>query len=139
MELEAKDNLNLGKLREALDRGMMHRASGLIADLNPAEIARLIESPILGLLCGLGDRSSLVAGSDVGRVRYLEQSSEAVGERPHEVLEQQHQRDLQDTSRSESPLQVARGSVVIETTGLSLEEVVDRMLAEVEGLLSRNA
>jgi cytidylate kinase len=56
-----------------------------------------------------------------------------------EVLEQQHQRDLQDTSRSESPLQVARGSVVIDTTGLSLEEVVDRMLAEVEGLLSRNA
>jgi len=56
-----------------------------------------------------------------------------------EVLEQQRQRDLQDTSRSESPLQVARGSVVIDTTGLSLEEVVDRMLAEVEGLLSRNA
>jgi len=56
-----------------------------------------------------------------------------------EVLEQQHQRDLQDTSRSDSPLQVARGSVVIDTTGLSLEEVVDRMLAEAKGLLSRNA
>lgn len=56
-----------------------------------------------------------------------------------QVLEQQHQRDLQDTSRSESPLQVARGSVVIDTTGLSLEQVVDRMLAEAEGLLSRNA
>lgn len=56
-----------------------------------------------------------------------------------EVLEQQHQRDLQDTSRSESPLQVARGSVVIDTTGVSLEEVVDRMLAAAEGLLFRNA
>jgi cytidylate kinase len=56
-----------------------------------------------------------------------------------DVLQQQHQRDLQDTSRAESPLQVARGSTVIDTTGLSLEEVVDRMLAEAEKLLSRNA
>jgi cytidylate kinase len=56
-----------------------------------------------------------------------------------EVLRQQRQRDLQDTSRTESPLQVARGSVVIDTTGLSLEEVVDRLLAEVGELLRRNA
>ena len=56
-----------------------------------------------------------------------------------EVLQQQQQRDLQDTSRSESPLQVARGSVVIDTTGLSLEEVVDRMLREAGRLLHHNA
>lgn len=56
-----------------------------------------------------------------------------------EVLLQQRQRDLQDTSRAESPLQVAQGSIVIDTTGLSLEEVVDRLFAEVEELLERNA
>jgi len=56
-----------------------------------------------------------------------------------EVLRQQRQRDLQDTSRAESPLQVARGSVVIDTTGLSLEEVVGRLFAEVGELLQRNA
>jgi cytidylate kinase len=56
-----------------------------------------------------------------------------------EILQQQQQRDLQDTSRAESPLQVARGSVVIDTTGLSLEEVVDRMLREAGRLLHHNA
>ena len=48
-----------------------------------------------------------------------------------EVREQQQQRDLQDTSRAESPLQVARGSVVVDTTGLTLEEVVERLFEEV--------
>lgn len=54
----------------------------------------------------------------------------------NEVRRQQQQRDLQDTSRDESPLQVARGSVVVDTTGLSLEEVVVRLLSEVENQLS---
>ncbi|MDP7042073.1 MAG: magnesium transporter, partial [Gammaproteobacteria bacterium] len=44
MELEANNKTDLGVLSEALERGMMQRATGLIADLNPAEIARLIES-----------------------------------------------------------------------------------------------
>jgi cytidylate kinase len=48
-----------------------------------------------------------------------------------EVREQQQQRDLQDTSRSESPLQVAHGSVVVDTTGLTLAEVVERLFEEV--------
>jgi len=48
-----------------------------------------------------------------------------------EVREQQQQRDLQDTSRAESPLQVARGSVVVDTTGLTLDQVVERLLEEV--------
>ena len=48
-----------------------------------------------------------------------------------EVREQQQQRDLQDTSRAESPLQVARGSVVVDTTGLTLDEVVERLSEEV--------
>lgn len=48
-----------------------------------------------------------------------------------EVRAQQQQRDLQDTSRTESPLQVAHGSVVVDTTELTLDEVVDRLLEEV--------
>ena len=48
-----------------------------------------------------------------------------------EVREEQQQRDLQDTSRAESPLQVARGSVVVDTTGLTLDQVVERLLEEV--------
>jgi magnesium transporter len=44
MELEAKNKIDLGTLSDALKRGMMQRAAGLIEDLNPAEIALLIES-----------------------------------------------------------------------------------------------
>jgi cytidylate kinase len=53
-----------------------------------------------------------------------------------EVREQQQQRDLQDTSRAESPLQVAHGSVVVDTTELKLDEVVDRLSEEVEKILA---
>jgi cytidylate kinase len=47
-----------------------------------------------------------------------------------EVLRQQRQRDRQDSSREDSPLQVAAGGVVVDTTGLSQREVVDRLLEE---------
>jgi cytidylate kinase len=63
------------------------------------------------------------------RERELETSLE-------EVREQQQRRDLQDTSRAESPLQVARGSVVVDTTELKLDEVVDRLCEEVEKILA---
>jgi cytidylate kinase len=53
-----------------------------------------------------------------------------------EVQEQQQQRDRQDTSRSESPLQVARGSVVVDTTESTLEEVVERLFVEVAKILA---
>lgn len=56
-----------------------------------------------------------------------------------EVLEQQNLRDRQDTSRSDSPLQVAQGSVVVDTTGLSLDEVVERLMAEVANLFPQGA
>jgi cytidylate kinase len=62
----------------------------------------------------------------------MEQNSEISIE---EVQNDQNRRDRQDTSRSESPLQVARGSVVVDTTGMTLEEVVDRLFEEVAGQL----
>jgi cytidylate kinase len=53
-----------------------------------------------------------------------------------EVRDQQQQRDLQDTSRAESPLQVAHGSLVVDTTELSLDEVVERLIREVAKILA---
>lgn len=44
MELEAKRKTDLGQLSEALESGMQQQAAALVSDLNPAEIARLIES-----------------------------------------------------------------------------------------------
>jgi cytidylate kinase len=65
------------------------------------------------------------------RRRHGDLEDRAVGTSFAEVREQQQQRDLQDTSRAESPLQVARGSVVIDTTEMTLEEVVERLIGEV--------
>jgi cytidylate kinase len=48
-----------------------------------------------------------------------------------QVRKEQHLRDRQDTSRADSPLQVARGSVVVDTTDQTLDEVVDRLCEEV--------
>jgi len=56
-----------------------------------------------------------------------------------EVREQQNRRDHQDASRSESPLQVAPGSVVVDTTDLSLDKVVERLMAEVANLFPQGA
>lgn len=44
MEVEAKTKTDLGKLSEALESGMQHHAAAFLSDLEPAEIARLIES-----------------------------------------------------------------------------------------------
>lgn len=44
MEPKSNTNLDMSTLSEALERGMVGHAAGLITALNPAEIARLIES-----------------------------------------------------------------------------------------------
>jgi cytidylate kinase len=121
----------------------------------------LVRKALVPLQRALAERSGgVMEGRDIGTVvlpdadlkffitaspqeranrRYRDLSLENGGLSLDEVLRQQQQRDLQDTSRAESPLQVARGSVVIDTTGLSLEEVVDRMLREAGRLLHHNA
>lgn len=65
------------------------------------------------------------------RRRHRDLSEADPGTSLDEVRRQQQQRDRQDTSRSESPLQVARGSVVVDTTASTLEEVVERLFEEV--------
>jgi len=45
------------------------------------------------------------------------------------VLAEQAARDERDRTREASPLQAADGAVVLDTTGLSIDEVVDRVVA----------
>ncbi len=47
-----------------------------------------------------------------------------------EVRREQARRDLRDATRGDSPLQVARGSVVIDSSRMGPEEVVERILEE---------
>lgn len=69
--------------------------------------------------------------------RHRDLSERDIGVSIDQVLEEQTRRDRQDTSRADSPLQVARGSVVVDTTGLTLDEVVDRLSEEVATQLHR--
>ena len=69
------------------------------------------------------------------RRRWLELKQKGI-ERPlAEVLEEIHQRDRQDSTRAESPLQIAPDAVVIDTTDLTIEQVVDRVLEVVKQVL----
>jgi cytidylate kinase len=52
-----------------------------------------------------------------------------LGVDPEMVLAEQAIRDERDRTRQHSPLKPAAGSVVLDTTGLSLEEVVGRVAA----------
>ena len=48
------------------------------------------------------------------------------------VLRDQALRDAQDSTREHSPLQVATGAVELDTTGLTVDEVVERIVELVE-------
>ncbi len=49
-----------------------------------------------------------------------------------EVLEQQNERDERDRSRESSPLKAADDAVILDTTGLSIEQVVERIASLAE-------
>jgi cytidylate kinase len=51
-----------------------------------------------------------------------------LGTDPSTVLRDQAIRDEQDTNREHSPLKPAEGSVELDTTGLSVEQVVERIV-----------
>jgi cytidylate kinase len=65
------------------------------------------------------------------RRRWLELN--AIGSRStfYEIKHEIEQRDLQDTERSESPLHPARNAVIIDTTKLSADDVIEMILSEV--------
>ena len=48
------------------------------------------------------------------------------------VLRDQALRDAQDETREHSPLQMAPGAVALDTTGLNLDEVIERIVALVD-------
>lgn len=88
----------------------------------------------------------VIEGRDIGSVVfpaaelkvYLTASdTERAGRRSKEVLDMDYdavaadiaRRDYADSSRSAAPLVVAEGAVTVDTTGLSIDQVVDRVMA----------
>lgn len=65
------------------------------------------------------------------RRRWLEMRDKGDTSSLEEVLEEMGKRDKQDSSRELAPLRIPQGAVILDTTGLTPKEVLDRMLGEV--------
>ncbi len=100
-----------------------------------------------------GNRGAVLEGRDIGTVvfpdadakffltaqdevrarrRYLELQAKGDSQPFEAVLADQRKRDRDDSSRDVAPLRAAGDAVVVDTGGLSLDEVVERLAAEVE-------
>jgi len=112
----------------------------------------VVRDALVAIQRDLGDRhGGVMEGRDIGSVvcldarlkvfltaapderarrRYRELSNGDTKTSLADVRREQHERDRQDSSREDSPLQVASGAVVIDTTGMTPEMVVDRLLGE---------
>ena len=63
--------------------------------------------------------------------RYLQQR-EAVSQKPEEVEKEMRRRDRNDSTRDLAPLKPAADAIVIDSTELTIEEVIASMLAHIE-------
>jgi cytidylate kinase len=132
-----------GEIRTA-EMGMMASA----VSRSPAVRARL-----LVLQRGLGSQGGVVMdGRDIGTVVfpdadvkfYLDASPEERGKRRYlelkargdavdleQITREIRERDLQDSSRALAPLKKADGAVLIDSSELSINRVLERMVAEI--------
>ncbi len=74
----------------------------------------------------------LDAAAEVRGQRRYQQNGPGAPHAPEAVLQELRERDQRDRNRAESPLQAASDAVVIDSTDLSLEEVVARVEAIIE-------
>ncbi|HCF59388.1 MAG TPA: (d)CMP kinase [Myxococcales bacterium] len=69
--------------------------------------------------------------------RHLELKAKGIDLPFEQVLEEQKQRDLADSTREVAPLKPAPDSMLLDTTDFTLDEVVARVVAEVEKARAR--
>lgn len=69
------------------------------------------------------------------RRRWLEMRAKGDTSSLEEVLEGMAERDKQDSSRELAPLRIPQGAVILDTTGVTPKEVLERMLGEVRARL----
>lgn len=67
------------------------------------------------------------------RRRFLEDQAKGRNSTYEQTLAEINQRDQRDVSREDSPLTIAEGSVVIDTSELDLSEVFEQMLSVIRG------
>lgn len=72
----------------------------------------------------------LTAAPDVrAQRRFEELTGRGVAARWESVAAEQRERDLRDSTRPDSPLKPADGAVIVDSSRLSLAEVVDAVVA----------
>ena len=101
----------------------------------------------------LGKRGAVLNGRDIGTVvfpdadikffltakpeeraqrRYKEDVERGGAVSYEQTLAEINQRDKRDVTREDSPLSIAEGAVVIDTGGMTLEEILGIMLQKIE-------
>ena len=66
------------------------------------------------------------------RRRFIEDQARGSTLTYEQTLEEINQRDKRDVSREDSPLSIAEGAVVIDTSGMTLDEILELMLQKIE-------
>ena len=143
IELGSRVIANGEDVTEAIRAPEVSEAASKVAT-NPAVRAALVEKQ--RELLGRGDW--VAEGRDIGTVvapdapvkvfltagpeERARRRAEELGTDVETVLRDQALRDAQDASREHSPLMMAPGAVELDTTGLSVDEVVERIVALVE-------
>lgn len=103
--------------------------------------------------CSLGEQGLVAEGRDCGTVVfpgaqakvYLTASSEhraarraaELGLDQGEMVKAQQQRDLQDSTRKTAPMAVPEDALIVDTTDLNLNEVVERVIDFVKGKIDQ--
>ena len=83
-------------------------------------------------------RKYYLTASDLERAsrRVAEYESRGESVSFESVLRDQHERDARDAARAIAPMKPAPGAVVIDTTGMSVEAVIERMAREINDRLA---
>ena len=138
------------------------RSPGVTAAASEVSVHPAVRRWLVGLQQALGAQGNVVMeGRDIGTAVFphapvkifLDASPEKRGERryeqnrstavptemPAKVLEEIRARDRRDRTRADSPLKPAQDAVLIDSTDLTLEEVIERAAAVVERYLTGSA
>jgi cytidylate kinase len=142
-------------LLDGVDVTVQLRSPGVTAAASEVSVHPAIRRWLVGLQQALGAQGNVVMeGRDIGTAVFpnapvkifLDASPEKRGERryeqnrgaavapqmPAKVLEEIRERDRRDRTRADSPLKPASDAVIIDSTDLTLEEVIERAAALVE-------
>ena len=150
MELVVKDGA-VGYLIDGEDPGMEIRGEAVrerVADIAAQQVVRVYIVDKLRQMAKFGDL--VMEGRDIGTVvfpdtpfkYYLDADPAERARRRHAELQKTEgvdiekiaqslvNRDKKDSSRATSPLQIALGARIINSTGMSIEQVVDVILSD---------